>query len=129
MKNEIKAGFFFVSCKKKFIFDGSQFFYLKEKRLIPILDKKDVLKAIDSKIELLTQIFGFYSSCDLEVKFSKISLEKVAQASLQKQDEIIFCLNSSGLLEAISDENSFLHAVEKEYEFYIQMDESKEFLS
>lgn len=121
MNSEIKIGFNTIPYKKASThFETSQLFCLRENRVVPILNKRDILVAISSEIDICTQIFGSHSTFDLRVRFLKVSMEMAAHSLLEGKVKKIFCLKKNGVLEPIFDEDSFFVAVKEGYDFYVQ---------
>ena len=118
--NHIKMNFKEINYKQAPIsFENHQLFYLRDKRILSIIEKRDLLIAMSDDLKIYMQIFSLSPSV-LKKEFHECSKALAASLVLEGKLKSVFCLAENNMLKAIYDEDSFLHAVKKDYKFYIQ---------
>ena len=100
-------------------FESHQLFYMRENRIIPVLNKRALLVAMSSDLKVYIQQFSFTKAVHKK-EFNQCSLSSAASLILEGKLKHVFYLMKNNVLKAVCDEDSFLHAVKEEYKFYIQ---------
>lgn len=118
--NHIEINFKEVDYKGASVFfEHHQLFYLRNKRILPIITKRDLLVAIKDDLKIYIQSFSL-STRLLKKEFNECSKALAASLILEGKLKSVFCLEENDRLKSICDEDSFFNAVKEDFKFYIQ---------